>query len=170
MSILIIIASIVFFMSKLKNKSVLFNNFDQTVQWFSPVVSESKDWGFDPFLILAIIDQESAGEPTIIGDSGTSFGLMQIKQPALTDVINIMGLPFIEHSELLKPENNIRYGTAYLALKRKDVDGNIYNTLRAYNQGFAGMNRTDKNQLEKGKQYAKSVITKKEALKNEFNF
>lgn len=169
MSIFIIISIMLLFMSKLKNKNVLFNNFNQTAQWYAVAFTEARKWGISPFTVLAMIDQESGGNPNPSDGSAGEVGIMQVKQGALTDVINIQHLPFKTLDQIRDVETNIQYATAYLALQFDRVGGNEYDALRAYNQGYAGMDRTDKGQLEKGKAYAKSVISKKTVLKDEFN-
>lgn len=59
-------------------------------------------------LIAAIIQRESGGDPTVVGDQGKALGLMQLHPAATADA----GVP---RSALMDPETNAKAGARYLA-------------------------------------------------------
>lgn len=83
--------------------------------------------GVDWRLLKAIAMTESDENPNAIGDSGTSFGLMQVQ--------NLVGNYYGQASgnALLEPDKNIEVGSKFLAdlISKYGVDGGI----QAYNLG-----------------------------------
>lgn len=80
-------------------------------------------------VVMAMIQQESGGEPSLIGDSGTAHGLMQVTIPAATDV-GFIGTPL----ELRNPTVNVWAGTLYL-LRKLNTYRNMKDAILAYNTG-----------------------------------
>lgn len=152
-------ASAVFFMAKMK-----LNSNKNTLQWFAPAKKFAEIYGVPVQTVLAVIDQESAGRPDATGSSGEA-GLMQLKLIAVEDVNLFRDLPLIDKTELFDPITNIEYGTAFLSLQIQRA-GNEFDGLRAYNQGFAGMDRTEQKK-KLSKKYAREVMAKKEIINNE---
>lgn len=83
-------------------------------------------YGIDPDLVLAVIDIESAFRPKARSRAGAE-GLMQLMSNWVA-VFNIVG-------DLTDPEINIKYGTQVLRLYYELYQGNIEQTLAAYNRG-----------------------------------
>lgn len=79
-------------------------------------------------LIKAIISQESAWKPDAVNLSDPSYGLMQVNTKAHPDVTP---------AQMLDPEQNIPYGTAYLAYQLKRYAGDMSKAISAYNAGTA---------------------------------
>lgn len=127
-------------------------------------VTFAKKWAYntnvDAALILAIIHQESGGNPCVTrkesgykalyGNSDkiqsihrltklsvdkicTSYGLMQLMLPTAWGYINskYQDEYVIEH--LLDPYNNIRYGAAHLSTLIKKCNGDIWQAVQRYN-------------------------------------
>lgn len=127
-------------------------------------VTFAKKWAYntnvDAALILAVIHQESGGNPCVTrkessykalyGDSDkiqsihritalpvdkicTSYGLMQLMLPTAWGYINskYQDEYVIEH--LLDPYNNIRYGAAHLSTLIKKCNGDIWQAVQRYN-------------------------------------
>lgn len=104
----------------------------------------------DPGLIFAIIYTESSFNPTLIS-SQSAHGLMQVVPHTAGEEVHVwLGLRGIPNAEnLLHPETNIRYGTAYfhLLLTRhlkdiKDPLSREYCAIASYNSGPWGMLKT----------------------------
>ena len=108
-------------------------------------------------LILAVIAQESGGNRDSLGKAG-EIGLMQILQPALTDVNRTYGLNY-SFIDLWTPEVNIEVGAKYLALMNTQ-NKDIIKALQSYNAGAT----TVKNNPNVSIDYAKSVLDYKNTL------
>lgn len=116
--------------------------------------------GIEPTLILAVIKQESNGNPKAQGPTG-DFGLMQITQPALTDYNNANHTSLFIN-DLLTPEINIKVGSWYLSNLFRNT-GNWKMAVRAYNVGLGNI----KTKLNAGVSYADSVFNHENTIKNE---
>jgi soluble lytic murein transglycosylase-like protein len=83
------------------------------------VYQNSKRYGYDPFLVLAVIHVESVFDPAAIGrfrDGAVSgaMGLMQLKFKTAKEVADDLEMPLEEPEALFVPEINIALGVAYL--------------------------------------------------------
>ena len=105
-----------------------------TIQYYDLIRSVKRRWGWDfvpDGLTLATIDTESSFQADAIKEEANdnSYGLMQILYGTARDM-GFQGDP----EDLLDPEINIRFGTAYqvwLYNRFKDWDAVIH----AYNEG-----------------------------------
>lgn len=90
-----------------------------------------------PEILLAVITRESQGDPTAVGDSGRSVGLMQIGVAAWQDYQQATGDPTTTPypDGIVSPENNIRVGSWYLQ-HMINLTGSLREGLRAYNGGY----------------------------------
>ena len=103
----------------------------------------SRDYNFDPLLVLALVAHESKGNPWARGQfrSGTAsgaMGLMQIKEATGSEMAESFGVQIKQEADLLKPEINLVVGTAYL-MKLKARYGNLPHAIMAYNIGPAAL-------------------------------
>ena len=87
----------------------------------------------DPFLILAVMRQESVFNPVIVSRAG-ALGLMQLMPSTAKDVATEMSETFVEDS-LTRLSTNIRYGSHYLKKLLDKFGGNMVLALAAYNGG-----------------------------------
>ena len=124
----------------------------------------SRSYATDPLLILAVVAQESHGNPNARGrmQSGAysgALGLMQIKLETAKKMGAHFGLTVETEEDLLKPEINVTVGTAYL-IRLISKYGNWKDALIAYNLGHSAVDRM----LESGKplptKYYEHVISK----------
>ena len=124
----------------------------------------SRSYATDPLLILAVVAQESRGNPNARGrkQSGAfsgALGLMQIKLETAKKMSAHFGLQIETEEDLLKPEINVTVGTAYL-IRLISKYGNWKDALIAYNLGHSAVDRM----LESGKplptKYYEHVISK----------
>lgn len=86
-------------------------------------------YGIDAGLVIAIIQKESGFDPDVVGDSGNSFGLMQIQERWHIDRMARLECP-----ELLNPYQNVEVGIDILAELFGKFD-DITWVLMAYNGG-----------------------------------
>lgn len=111
----------------------------QAAQYFEIIEMYSAEFGVDPYIILAIIAQESGGNPNINED-----GLAQITDSAGKTIIstNVWGETIahtVEKHERTDPDKSIQY----LVMKFKNLlelmDGDPYKAIQAYNFGTGTM-------------------------------
>ena len=83
------------------------------------VHANSKTFGYDPLLVLSVIQVESFFVPSARGRykdfrlSG-ALGLMQVKPETAREMAERLGMPAPKDEDLFKPEINIALGIAYL--------------------------------------------------------
>jgi soluble lytic murein transglycosylase-like protein len=110
-------------------------------KWCKWINKYASDWDLDPFLIAAIIQQESGGDSSAISKNG-AVGLMQI-MPGDGKALAyecISGPCFLDRPStkiLLNPEYNISYGTEMIA-GLLGTTGNLRDALRAYGPNEVG--------------------------------
>ena len=103
----------------------------------------SRNYGFDPLLIPAIVFQESKGNPNAKGryrsgaESG-AYGLMQLKVPTAQSIGKRFGLVVNDGSDLLRPEVSVVVGSAYL-MRLVGRYGDLKKAIIAYNLGQGGV-------------------------------
>jgi soluble lytic murein transglycosylase-like protein len=103
------------------------------------VYANSLTYGYDPLLVLAVIQVESFFEPTALGRfknkrlSG-ALGLMQVKPETAREIADNLGIPISADGDLFKPEINLVIGVAYLT-KLIGSFKSFKLGLLAYNQG-----------------------------------
>ena len=83
------------------------------------VYSSSRQFGYDPILLLAVIHVESVFDPNALGRyrSGNlsgAMGLMQVKFETAKEMAKLLNIELKSENDLLKPEINIAVGVAYL--------------------------------------------------------
>lgn len=121
-------------------------------QWNQALLKASRNTGIDWRLLASVVAQESGGDKDARGSSG-EIGLMQMKPIAQQDIYqnNMTSRKDVAQNGW----DQIQDGAAFLKLQLKRA-GNIYDALRAYNQGYAG----SKYDRSKGAAYAKQVINR----------
>ncbi len=88
--------------------------------------------GLDPYLVAALMAQESTFVPDIRSPAG-AVGLMQLMPTTARRYARAFKLPY-SASLLQNPEASVRIGTAYLADKIKEF-GSLHLALASYNAG-----------------------------------
>jgi soluble lytic murein transglycosylase len=95
------------------------------------VLSAAGATGIDPYLILAVIREESRFDPDVVSFAGAT-GLMQLL-PSTARYLIRGGT--VSSSELVRPDVNIRYGAVYLQRMLSRFGGDMVLALAAYNAG-----------------------------------
>ena len=114
------------------------------------VTEHSEEYGIEPALVLAIIENESAFDP-LAKSPIPAYGLVQIvpKWAGLDAIKYLYGQPLLPTPEFLySPKNNIHTGVIYLFLLQqrylKDIEDDrsrFYCTIAAYNTGAGNVAR-----------------------------
>lgn len=99
----------------------------------------AKKRDLDPFLVMALIRQESAYDPTVKSPVGAT-GLMQIMPATGRELGRKLRKPFAEQ-RLADPELNIELGTYYLRQLISWVGGSTEAALAAYNGGIGNVRK-----------------------------
>jgi soluble lytic murein transglycosylase len=98
------------------------------------VFREAADQGLDPFLVAAVIRQESAFVADAVSPAG-AVGLMQVLPPGAPDLARDAGVEPYREELLRNPEIGVLLGTRYLRELLGRYDGSLPLALAAYNAG-----------------------------------
>jgi len=98
------------------------------------ITAEATKRQLDPYLVAAIIRQESGFEPTTVSNAG-AVGIMQIMPSEAPAIALAAGLPTPSRQDLFDPQINIAIGAAELAQKLAIEHGNPILAIAAYNGG-----------------------------------
>ncbi len=94
----------------------------------------------DPYLVLALMREESAFAPQAVSRTGAR-GLMQLMQQTADLTARDHRLQPVTTADLETPERNIQLGVYHLADLVRDFGGNLSLTLAAYNAGKQAVQR-----------------------------
>ncbi len=100
----------------------------------STIFTEAATYQIDPFLIMALIRQESAFNPKAVSTSN-AHGLMQLLPSTARRLARGMKLPRPSTTRLHDPNLNIRLGMRYFSDLLQQFDGNQEKVLASYNAG-----------------------------------
>ena len=101
--------------------------------WRDEVAAAAKRAGLDPFLVAAIVREESSYYPRAVSRAGAR-GLMQLMPATAKPMADVRGLPFEEGGVLDDPRANLDLGTAFFAGLMKEF-GDPRLAIAAYNAG-----------------------------------
>ncbi|MBI4083376.1 MAG: lytic transglycosylase domain-containing protein [Candidatus Lambdaproteobacteria bacterium] len=101
--------------------------------YWSTIVQHSAPRQVDPYLVLAVMREESHFQ-TVADSRAGAKGLMQLMPATAQMLAKRLGLPYAEE-HLLTPEGNIPLGVVYLQRVLARFGGNILLASAAYNAG-----------------------------------
>lgn len=101
--------------------------------WRQEVAEAASRAGLDPFLVAAIVREESSYYPRAVSRAGAR-GLMQLMPATAKPMAELRGLPFDGGGLLDDPRANLEMGTAFLAALMKEF-GDPRLAIAAYNAG-----------------------------------
>lgn len=124
----------------------------------------SQSYSLDPLIILAVVKQESRGNPLARGRFQTgkfsgALGLMQIKLETAKKMGNRFGLVIESEEDLMRPEVNVVLGSAYL-IRLIGKYGNLREALVAYNLGHTAVDKLLEKNAPLPTLYYEGVIAK----------
>ncbi len=97
------------------------------------VFNKSKKYGFNPYLIMAVIQVESAFDQYAVSSVG-AYGLMQVNYSVWKNELDI------DFNRIYEKEYNIDLGLKILKHYYKEASGNIFMALYRYNNGYKYQN------------------------------
>jgi soluble lytic murein transglycosylase-like protein len=98
------------------------------------IEDSSAEFGVDPWLMVALIRVESAGNPAAISYKGAR-GLTQIMPATGFEIAQDLGVQWEGDQMLHSVEISVRFGTYYLSTLLERFDGNLHAAVAAYNWG-----------------------------------
>jgi len=122
---------------------------------------ESREHGYDPLFITALVQVESGCSPT--ARAGGAIGLTQLLPSTARGVAERAGVTWRGPQTLTDPEANIQIGVQYLA-ELEDMLDDPYKAVAAYNLGPAPVLRMSA-QRAKQMRYVRKVLARYEALR-----
>jgi soluble lytic murein transglycosylase len=99
-----------------------------------PMIQSEGITGVDPFLVAAIIREESQYDRHAVSRVG-AIGLMQVMPATANAVAQRHRLPAVSRDDLFDQETNIRIGARYVEQLLGQFTGNVVMTIAAYNAG-----------------------------------
>src|SRR5262249_20734001 len=99
-----------------------------------PIIKGQGASGVDPFLVAAIIREESQYDQQAVSRVG-AIGLMQVMPGTANTVAQRLGLPAVGRDDLFDQETNIQIGVHYVEQLLAQFSGNVALTVASYNAG-----------------------------------
>ena len=106
----------------------------------STILEQAHQFGFDPIFLMAVIENESSFNPSIVGSHG-EVGLMQITPVTAQWISEKYGVTYKGKGTLFDPVSNIKIGAAYLSFLRGKYNFKSKLYLSAYNMGATCLKR-----------------------------
>lgn len=107
------------------------------------IQQKAEEREIDPYLVLALIRQESLFDPRARSPA-SALGLMQLIPPTATRVAKQLGLAAPSQEKLFEAEVNLTLGTQYLKDLLARYSNNWHKALAAYNAGEAAVDRWER--------------------------
>lgn len=104
------------------------------LKYWDTIRTEAEKRQVDPYLIAAIIRQESGFEPSVVSNAG-AVGIMQIMPAEAARIAAAAGLPAPTRPQLFDPIVNIQIGVAEFAQKLAVMHGTPILAIATYNAG-----------------------------------
>lgn len=104
------------------------------LKYWNTIRTEAEKRQVDPYLIAAIIRQESGFEPTVVSNAG-AVGIMQIMPAEAPRIAAAAGLPPPTRDQLFDPVTNIQIGVAEYSQKLAVMHGTPLLAIATYNAG-----------------------------------
>jgi len=125
------------------NSSEEFRRYRYPLAYWEIIKKEAAERGLDPYLILALIRQESLFDPDAISPA-SALGLMQLLPSTAGREAANMGLLYPGPEKLFEPDLNLRLGIHHLQRLIKIYPNSLAKALAAYNAGRRPVNRWKK--------------------------
>lgn len=114
--------------------------------YWEMIQQKAQERELDPYLILALIRQESLFDPQARSPA-SALGLMQLLPSTASRVARQIGVSPPSNEQLLQPEINLALGTQYLRDLLQRYSNDWLKAIAAYNAGEAAVDRWEKEIL-----------------------
>lgn len=104
------------------------------VSYYPLVAKQSERFGVDPYLLMAVIREESRFDPDAVSPA-SARGLTQFVLPTAQRFVSAVGRERIRARDLHQPEISVALGAAYLAYLGARYEGAEHVMIAAYNAG-----------------------------------
>lgn len=111
--------------------------------FWNMVKQHAEERGIDPYLVLALIRQESLFD-TRARSSAAALGLMQLLPSTAKRIAKQLGMSSPSPQTLFEPEVNLALGTQYLKDLLQRYSNNWFKAIAAYNAGESAVDRWEK--------------------------
>jgi peptidoglycan lytic transglycosylase len=111
--------------------------------YWKMIQQKAQERELDPYLILALIRQESLFDPRA-RSSAAALGLMQLLPSTASRVARQIGVSVPSAEQLLQPDINLTLGTKYLKNLLERYSNDWFKAIAAYNAGEAAVDRWEK--------------------------
>ncbi|MCX7750106.1 MAG: transglycosylase SLT domain-containing protein [Candidatus Bipolaricaulota bacterium] len=108
--------------------------------WWDTVLRWAGAYGVDPYLVLAVIREESGFSPTAVSSSDARGPMQLLPSTARWIAEEKLKIPYRE-GDLFNPDHNIRLGTWYLRHLLDQFGGDLAWAVAAYNGGPGNLRR-----------------------------
>ena len=116
----------------------------------------SREHGYDPVFLLAVIKTESKFDPNIIGSAG-EIGLMQIKPDTAEWICKKKKIKWLGADKLKDPNYNVLVGAHYIEYLKKTLDSKSMRYINAYNMGINNLQRLPASVQKKHPYYGRVI-------------
>ncbi|MBI2615617.1 MAG: transglycosylase SLT domain-containing protein [Gemmatimonadetes bacterium] len=107
--------------------------------WRELIEAEAQEFGVDPYLLAAVVRQESGFRRAVTSRAGAR-GLMQLMPGTAALTASRLGVPWRDRL-LTVPDANLHLGAAHLAMLLRRYRGAVVTALAAYNAGARPVER-----------------------------
>jgi soluble lytic murein transglycosylase len=104
------------------------------------IEAEAQKVGIDPYLVAALIRQESMFNPIAVSPAG-AIGLMQIMPATGRALARQTGIGSFSNERLKDPDVNVRLGVLFMSQLLRQYNGRLPDLLAAYNAGSGRLAR-----------------------------
>jgi soluble lytic murein transglycosylase len=98
------------------------------------IIRESRQYGFDPLFVMAVIQNESSFNMKMVGAVG-EIGLMQVRPTTADWISSLYKIKYKGEKTLFDPNVNIKLGVALMDKLRDQFDAHSRLYISAYNIG-----------------------------------
>jgi soluble lytic murein transglycosylase len=122
------------------------NLFRFPIAYWEMIQQKAQERELDPYLILALIRQESLFDPRARSPA-TALGLMQLLPSTAARVAKQIGMSPPSNEQLFQPEINLTLGTQYFKDLLQRYSNDWFKAIAAYNAGESAVDRWEKELL-----------------------
>ncbi len=123
-----------YLLASIDNTPREFWNLAFPLPWREPLFRYSQQTGLDPFMVAALIRQESEFDPAVVSHAN-AYGLTQIVPATGRELSRKLRVSGFTTQKLLDPDINLKLGTEYLRSLLAQFNGQWEPALASYNAG-----------------------------------